>query len=194
MTLSTIVILVLTFSNLSSLTTAKTFLKKERSYIHFEQAGQMRGIAINGGISLEVDVKPYFKSLYKTCEGFKKTSEARANLTHVERRNIQMMLNTALENCIQESRTLTHTLSAWLTEEEIIKHPLLTIEDSIYGRRHRSMAAPLSHHVTSYGTDHFYQDDYVINGRSSHPHFPAMDDSEYSNNLNNLEEYDDVLT
>ena len=180
-----------------------TVLEREKSYIHFQSAGQIRGISINGGISLEIDVKPYFISLYKTCEGFQKAAKANANLTDIEKRNIKMMLNTAFENCLSESRTITHTLSAWLSEKEILEHPLLNIEESIYGRGHHSMAAPLTHHVSHYGQDRYFTDQYRINERSK-PKLQPMGREDYNNNLqdynddldelSNHEEYEDFTT
>lgn len=139
----------------------KVHMKPEHSYVHFEYAGSVRGVSVSTGITITLELKPYFQSLHMVAGHLRHAIDNSSPFLDAKtKKKHHAVLESGLDNCIHEARTLTHTVTTWMEEEELMKHPLLASYDQVYSKGVKSMAAPLDHSSSSYVHVDHWEDDY----------------------------------
>lgn len=148
--MKTLVCLILAMGAVHS-SAAKVHMKPERSYVHFEYAGNIRGVSVSAGITVTLELKPYFQSLHLVAGHLRSAMDNSSPFLDARtKKKHHAFLASGLENTIHEARYLTHTITTWMEEGELMKHPLLATYDQVYGKGTKSMAAPLDHSASNY--------------------------------------------
>ena len=157
--------------------------------LHFEELGELVGLASHGQIDFTIHLKPFVLSMADRCSSISlilnRAMLSQGNNSPGLNRNMLMMTDALNLECRHHARRLTHMLTAWVTEKDLLAHPDLKMPFDIYHRGHDSAAAPLDHEgreepgdrtdkYHGFGANDFSDDDYDYEDFVGH-HLPEDD-------------------
>ena len=117
--------------------------------LHFEELGELVGLASHGQIDFDIHLKPFVLSMADRCSSVSLIlNRARLSQNRISpslNKNMLMMTDALNVECRHHARRLTHMFTAWVTEKDLLEHPDLKMPFDVYHRGHKSAAAPLDH-------------------------------------------------